>query len=440
MGQNFIACDRDQVLLLPPDLREWLPAGHLALFVIDVVEELDLGGFYGAYREDGQGRAAHDPAMMVALVVYAYAKGVRSAREIERRCVEDVAFRVIAANRAPDHSTVARFLVAFELQLAGLFSQVLALCARAGLARAGVVAVDSTKLNANASGLANRTYEQLAAEIVAEGIATDRAEDELYGERRGDELPAELADPRTRKQRLREAKAQLEREWQAEREAYERHQAWRAGEEAKRGRKLGGRKPKPPPEQPAGRVNLTDPDSRPVKTPRGFIQGYNAQLVCNEQQIVLAAEIKNSTMDQGMLEPMLARAGRELAAVGVADGPELVLADAGYWRTGQIRTLRDRGVKVLVPPDAHTRAEPLPGKRAGIYGWMRERLDTPEGRELYRRRQTIIEPVFGDTKFNRRADRFRRRGLAACRAEWQLITATGNLLKLWRHASALQAI
>jgi transposase len=438
MGQNFIGCDRDQAMLLPPDLREWLPAGHLALFVIDVVEELDLSGFYGAYRWDGQGRPAHDPAMMVALVLYAYAKGVRSSREIERRCVEDVAFRVIAANRAPDHSTVARFLVSFERELAGLFGQVLALCAKAGLAKAGVVALDSTKLHANASVLANRTYEQIAQEILAEAIATDAAEDELYGERRGDELPEELADRATRKRRLREAKAELEREWQLERDAHERQLARRAEQEAELGRKLGGRKPKPAPEQPSGRVNLTDPDSRPVKTPRGFIQGYNAQAVCNEHQIVLAAELKKGNPDQGMLEPMLTHTTAELAGAGISERPGVLLADAGYWRTDQIHKLRDSGIEVLVPPDAHTRREaPPPNKRDSLCGWMRDRLATTQARQHYRKRHVMIEPIFGDIKHNRHADRFRRRGMPACRAEWRLITATHNLLKLWRHTPAL---
>src|SRR5215216_2240672 len=179
MAQNFIAADREQVLLLPPDLGEWLPGDHLARFVIDAVEELDLAAFYGAYRRDGWGRPAYDPALMVALILYAYAKGVRSAREIERRCVEDVAFRVITANLAPDHATIARFRAGHQQALGELFGQVLGLCARAGLVRAGVLALDSTKLHANASGLANRSYEQIAREILEEAAAVDAAEDEL---------------------------------------------------------------------------------------------------------------------------------------------------------------------------------------------------------------------------------------------------------------------
>ena len=234
MAQNFIAADREQVLLLPPDLREWLPADHLARFVIDAVEELDLGAFYAAYRRDGWGRPAYDPALMVALMLYAYAKGVRSAREIERRCVEDVAFRVIAANLAPDHATIARFRAAHERALGELFGQILGLCARAGLVRAGVVALDSTKVHANASGLANMSYEQIAREILQDAAAVDAAEDELYGERRGDELPPELADPKTRRARLRELKRELEAEWEAEREAHQEMLERRAARAAHR--------------------------------------------------------------------------------------------------------------------------------------------------------------------------------------------------------------
>ena len=236
MGQNFIAADREQVFLMPPTVREWLPAGHLAWFVLEAVEQFDLAAFYGAYRADGHGRPAHDPGMMVALVLYAYAVGERSTRRIERRCVEDVAFRVIAANLAPDHSTIARFVVRHEQGLGALFGQVLALCARAGLVRAGTVALDSTKVHANASGQANLGYARIAAEIIAEGIATDRAEDELYGERRGDELPPELADPTTRRERLRAAKAELEAEWEAERAARQQMLDRRAEHRARTGR------------------------------------------------------------------------------------------------------------------------------------------------------------------------------------------------------------
>jgi transposase len=224
MAQNFIACDREQELLLPPSLREWLPEDHLAWFVLDAVAEMDLAGFFAAYRADGHGRAAHDPAMMVALLLYAYAVGERSSRAVERRCLEDIAFRVITANQAPDHATVARFRVRHQEALAGLFGQVLALCARAGAIQVGVVAVDGTKVRANAADRQNRSYEQLAREILQEADEVDAAEDAQFGQARGDELPPELADRNTRRERLREAKRQLEAELDAQKAELEQ---WR---------------------------------------------------------------------------------------------------------------------------------------------------------------------------------------------------------------------
>ena len=210
MAQNFLACDREQELLLPPSLREWLPDDHLAWFILAAVEEMDLTAFYGAYRRDGHGRAAHDPAMMVALLLYAYAVGRRSSRVIERACVDDVAVRVIAANQRPDHCTIARFRQRHEAALGGLFSDVLALCADAGLVGVAVLAVDGTKLHANASQHQNLDYDQIAREILAEAGAVDRAEDERFGERRGDELPPELATAQGRRGWLREAKRRLD--------------------------------------------------------------------------------------------------------------------------------------------------------------------------------------------------------------------------------------
>jgi transposase len=428
MGQNFVSGDRDQVLLLPPDLRSWVPEGHLALFVIDAVEELDLAVFFGAYRRDGWGRPAYDPAVMVALVLYAYAKGVRSAREIERRCVEDVAFRVVAANLAPDHATIARFRAQHERALGELFGQVLGLCARAGMVRAGVVAVDSTKVAANASGLANRTYDELAREILAEAAAVDAAEDELYGDKRGDELPEDLADPGTRRARIRELLDELEAEQRAGAEQRQAMLERRAEHEQRTGRRPPGRPPVERPKQTGARerVNVTDPDSRPVKTPRGFIQGYNAHAAVGEGQIIVAAEVTIGTRDQGHLEPLVTVARAKLAAVD-EPAPEVVLADAGYWAGPQIRQLTDDGLSVLVPPDGHARGVPNPRRRGGLYDQMRERLASERGGELYRKRQPMIEPVFAQMKFNRGLDRFRRRGRGAVRAEWRLITATHNL-------------
>src|SRR5215212_4071045 len=341
MGQRFVACDREQSFLMPPDVREWLPANHLAWFVIDAVEEMDLAVFYAAYRFDGRSRPPYDPAMMVALLLYAYARGVPSSRQIERACVKDVAFWVIAAQQRPDHATIARFVANHQDAVAGLFGEVLTLCARSGLAQVGVIAIDGTKVAANASRDANLDYEQLAREIVEEAIATDAAEDELYGERRGDELPPEFSTsagrrgwlreakkrleaersanpqpvPRDRPKRVKQAKRRLDEELQTEVRANQAYEAWRArGIAADGSRRMapGTIKPFTPPEIPEGRINVTDPDSKVVKGLRGWIQGYNAQAVTNEHQIVLAAEIATVGADFGHLEPMLDAAQHEL--------------------------------------------------------------------------------------------------------------------------------
>jgi transposase len=466
MGQNFIACDREQSFLLPPDVREWLPEDHFAWFVLDAVAQMDLAAFYGAYRADGHGRAAFDPGMVVALLLYAYARGTRSSRAIERACQEDVAYRVIAANQVPDHTTLARFRQRHQDALAGLFGDVLGLCAQAGLVQVDVIAVDGTKVHANASERATCDYEQIAREILADADAVDQEEDERYGERRGDELPEHLATgegrakwlaeakrrleqqraeearaiPASRPQRLRDAKRRLEEDLQTECRANAAYEAYRARGVMRNGRRMGSApKPYTPPATPQGKINTTDPDSRNVKTPRGWVQGYNAQAATNEHQIVIAAELTNSSADFGQIGPMVDAARRELCAAGVAEAPQVVLADAGYWHQVQMQALAGDGIQVLIPPDANERKGTRPGWNGGLYAFMRRVLHTPVGAELYGKRNGMIEPVFGHTKFNRKIDRFQRRGRAACRSEWRLITATHNLLKLHQQHLRLAA-
>ena len=414
---------------MPPSLREWLPEGHLAWFVIDAVAAFDLSGFYAAYRVDGHGRPAHDPAMMVALLLYGYAIGERSSRRLERRCVEDVATRVICANRAPDHSTIARFRQRHEGALAELFGEVLALCADAGLVRVGMIAVDGTKVAANAAPQATRDYEQIAREILAEADAVDAAEDEQFGETRGDELPPELATaqgrrgwlreakrrlddkraeearpvPRDRPDRLREARRRLEEEHRVECQANAAYEAYRARGVDKNGKRF-GRPPKPfePPSTPAGKINLSDLDSRNVKTSRGWVQGYNAQAVATQDQIVIAAEVTVASPDFGHLEPMISATEHELRRAGIEQQLDVVLADAGYWHQVQMERLLADGRTVLIPPDAKKRAGARPGWDGGLYSFMRRVLDTDAGGALHAKRQTMIEPIFADTKFNRR--------------------------------------
>ena len=516
MPQNFLECDREQVFLMPPDPREWLPEGHVAWFVLASVEEMDLSAFYGSYRADGWGRAAFEPSMMVSLLLYSYAVGERSSRRIERRCVEDVAYRVIAAQQKPDHATIARFRVRHENALAELFSSVLSLCKEAGLVKVGVVAIDGTKVHANASHHSNVDYEQLAREILKEAGEIDAAEDELYGEDRGDELPEHLRtregrraalraakeklareradsddpqpeavetesqsvklalDPevivartqgregwlrearhqldehrrreakpivRSRAQRLLEAERRMVQDLEVERAANEAYEHYREHGRDTQGRRL-SRPPKPyePPDIPAGKINTTDLDSRNVKTPRSYTQGYNVQAVVTEEQIVLAAEVSASSPDFGHLEPMVKATKRELQAIGVSEIPAVAVADSGYWNEQQMdHVVADEHVQVLIPPDAGKRETPRPGWQGGRYTAMRQALASDYGGRLYRRRKAMVEPVFAQTKHNRRINQFQRRGRSAALSEWRLITATHNLLKLHKHQIAAAA-
>jgi transposase len=526
MSQRFIDCDREQDFLLPPSVLEWVPADHLVWTIIESVAELALSEFYASYRWDGRGRPAYDPQMMVTLLCYSYSRGIRSSRGIERACVEDVVFRVIAANRVPDHSTIAEFRVRHEEALAELFGGVLELCKNAGLASVGVIAVDGTKVHANASSYSNADYQRIATEIFKEADRIDREEDELYGDARGDELPEQLRTPEGRRAALKAAKEKLERERQRQREQRDRprgeqplpaeqptepaeepggegrlfclkldageivagqngregwlraarhqldrhreqnqqpvprsrverlleaerrlvqdlavehqanqaYEAYRKAGVMKDGRRFGG-PPKPyvPPQEPEGKINLTDPDCRLQKVRQGWVQGYNAQAVVNEHQIVLAAEITLDSPDFGHLGPMIEATERQLAKAGITERPEVVLADAGYWHQAQMQQITSRGMQVLVPPDSRNRKGERAGWSGGMYSWMRQILSHEPGKGLYRKRPGMIEPVFADEKFNRGVDRFQRRGEAAALSEWRLVNATHNLLKLHRH-------
>jgi transposase len=441
MAQSFLSCDRGQAMLLPANVSDWLPQGHLARFVVGVVDRVDLTAFYGAYRTDGSGRPAHDPAMMVALVLYNYAVGVRSSRAIERRCVEDVACRFVAANRAPDHVTINRFRSRHQDALSGLFGDVLALCAQAGMVRVGTVAIDSTKLAADASLGANRSYEGLRAEaerILGEAAEIDAAEDELHGDRRGDELPAELADPGTRPGRIKELlddlqarREEAQGDQDAKRRAYDEHFE-------RTGRRPVGRPPGKglPVEQQAlfaRKINVTDPDSAIVSDRGKPIQGYNVQATVADGQVILAAVATNVATDHGQLLAMVATARESLSVIGHADTIGRVLADSGYWNVAHVTRLQDDGLDVLVQPRPY-KPQSLRKSRDPVAREMAERLATPDGTASYRRRQQIVEPVFAHIKHLRAITRLFRRGKHAVQAEIDLIATTHNLLKLYRTA------
>jgi hypothetical protein len=301
-----------------------------------------------------------------------------------------------------------------------------------------VVAVDGSLIARNASAGATRSYAAIRGEVermLGEAAETDAVEDEQFG----DELPAEVADRRSRLERLRRCREELEAEQAAAQAVYEADLAWRAGRESEHGRKLAGRKPTPPatdalePRQ----INGTDPDTRLMRRAGGrSVQGYNAQIVTTGEQVIVAAELCQAANDSSQLEPMIDRAGAALAAAGIKPSIGTVLADGGYWNSPQITAIREQGIEVLVPTKSATRTAPrtLSPRQGDQARRIEAVLDTREGKALYRRRQQIVEPVFAHTKFLRRIDRFQRRRLAACRAEWRLIAATHNLLKLYRLA------
>lgn len=476
---NVRAVERDQQFLMPPSVSDWLPSDHLAWFVIDLVAELDLGELYVSLRADGRGGASYHPEMMLAVLLYAYCVGERSSRRIERRLIEDVAFRVVAANQKPDHATLARFRARHREAISGLFSQVLGLCVAEGLVQAGVVAIDSTKVEANASAWSNRTRRQIADEILDEAEAVDAAEDEEFGDRRGDELPDKWAGRHDRRSRLREALRQLDAEGAADWESY---MAERQAKEAEMGRRLPGRKPRKGSEHrgKTRQANTTDPDSRMLRARNRFLQGYNAQAAVSKDHIVVAAELTNAANDSTQLVPMVDATQKNLAQV---EGPQVgsFIADAGYWSAENLGRLND--VDLLVAPMPATSGITDPNdprrqqreavierfeageltitqaaKEMGVSPtWarklvndrrrgvadparlrieMEQRLASETGAAAYAKRKTTVEPVFGNLKANLRFRRFSQRGLDAVRSEWRLICTIHNLLKLHRHQLA----
>jgi transposase len=453
MGYNFLPCERDQLYLMPPALQDWLPEGDLAWFILDAVTQMKLAAIERTYRADGWGQAAYEPAMMVALLLYAYCLGERSSRRIERLCERDLAFRVITANQGPDHTTMARFRQTHETELAKLFTQVLRLCAEAGVVKVGVVALDGTKIQASAALASNRTADTIAAEVsrmLTEAQATDEAEDRRYGpEPRGDELPEALRDRRSRLARLQACQERLTQEAATATVQQQDKIEARQAEEAVTGQKKRGRKPKAPEAaaDATAKANVTDPDSRIMKTQAGYVQGYNAQAVVTEGQIIVAAEVTQEANDIKQLHPMLEQAQANLQAIAHPQAITTALADAGYCSEANLTEADPAGPELLIAPNKDWKQRKVlreqPGPRGRIPKRLsqRERMErtllTKRGRRLYKKRGQTVEPVFGQIKSARGCDGFMRRGKAACDSEWKLLCATHNLLKLWRNGKAV---
>jgi transposase len=458
----FRPYDLDQTYLLPLDLRSWLPEGHLALFVSDVVEQLDLGPIYAQYeRGDGRGQPPYEPQMLVKLLVYGYCTGLVSSRRIEKATWEDVPFRVLAANQHPDHDTIAAFRQRHLGALRGLFLQVLRMCQEAGLVKLGHVAIDGTKVKANASKHKAMSYRRMVEteeklkkqidEMLAEAQRVDEAEDAKFGKgKRGDELPEELRRRESRLKKIQEAKAALEAEARekAEMEAEEARTklAEREEKEAKAGRKLPGRRPQvPDPKEakpePKAQKNFTDPESRIMPDKGGFSQAYNAQIAVDaEAQIIVATGVTQQTNDKQQLPVMLEKVKGNLEKL-----PEKTSGDAGYFSEEALTDERCSGTDLYVPPNrvphgqaASSKTPAVTPQQGSASCEMRKKLDSPEGKAVYARRKAIVEPVFGQIKGARGLRGFSFRGLAQVAAEWDIICWTHNLLKLFRSGASLK--
>lgn len=461
-------------MLLPPDLREWLPQDHLAYLVLLVVEQLDLSAVTGRYRRGGVGREAFDPGMLTALLIYAYAQGVRSSRRIEQVCVTDVAMRVVAGQQRPDHSTLARFRQRHAAALADLFGQVLSLCGRAGLGKVGIVSVDGTKIAGQASPRKNyseQMLQKMAADIIAEAEATDAAEDAAYGsDRSGDELPdtlrpgpdraarirqaldqvhaaqtaAQAADEAAAEKKVRRAQRTADRERgdrhrqrdvkraRADRRPVDQHAKVRradarvaaAEEELARARAGQGRRA----QTVKPRANLTDPDSRLMFVRgKGYLQGYNAQLGVSDDHLIVAADISTDTNDMLLFTDIMNQAVANIAAHLNGTKIAVVLADAGYCTHDALTAPGpDRLIATGRQPD-----QPSQGGRDPEIAKMAKRLTagSPD-RQTYKRRQATVEPVIGHLKDQLGLRRFTRRGKQAAQHELRFAATVHNIRRL----------
>lgn len=453
MSKSFRPYDQHQLLLFPPSLQDWVAENHVARFVSDVVDSLDLTRFYDAYKE-GKGAPPYHPAMMVKLLVYGYCTGVRSSRRIERATWDDVAFRFLAADQHPDHDSISEFRKRHTKALAALFLQVLQLCKQAGLVKLGHVALDGTKLKANASKHKAMSYERMESEekrlqqeiraLLDDARETDKAEDAKYGKgRRGDELPDELTRRESRLAKIQEAKQALEQQARekAEREAEEakvKNEEREKKRGTKDGKKMGNPHKVPDPEKakPEAKAqrNFTDPDSRIMLdgATKGFVQAYNAQAAVDDaHQVIVATNVTQASTDYGEVIPMLARVELNLGEL-----PAKVSADAGYYSEDNVLAAQLAGMELFVPPNQHENSTATAGgvgrPKSETAERMREKLSSTVGKAVYSRRKVIVEPVFGQTKAARGIQGFLLRGLEMVQAEWDLICLGHNLLKLHR--------
>lgn len=446
--KRFRTCTLDQPLLLAPSLQDWLPENHLARFIAQVIQEMDLSEFLAEHeRKDGRGQAAYHPEMMLRLLVYGYAVGVRSSRAIEKATHEDVAFRYLAADQHPDHDTIAGFRQAHVGILGNFFVQVLRLCQKVGLLKVGQVAIDGTKLSGNASRHQSRRYERLKEKeaaleaevkrLLEEAAQADEREDALYGKgKRGDELPSELQTAERQLKNIRAAKAELEREAKERAEAAEREKAAQNGKPKDGAQRMRWERAAAGVPEAKEQGNLTDPESGLMVegATKAFVQGYNAQAATTGMpQIIVAQTVVSEATDKQQLKPMVDLVEQNLGVV-----PEQYLADTGYWSTSRIEEQQAAGRDLLIPPDRgpDKKTGKLPGNapQGPVAQQMRERLNNPEEKKRYQQRMGLVEPVFGMIKETLGYRRFLMRGLRKVKGEWALMCTVFNMLKLYRYS------
>lgn len=447
-AKRFRDYDQSQQFLLPPSLDDWLDADDEARFISEIVDNLlDLSEIYASYQQL-RGAPPYEPAMMLKVLLYAYSTGVTSSRKIERACQRDIAFRWLTGNQSPDYRSLARFRKRHLDTFPALFTQVLAVCAQAGMVQLGRVALDGTKLEANASKHKAMSYDRMGPKIevmqaevdalLAAAENTDQAEDAQYGEdNRGDEIPKELTDRTRRIAKLKAAKADLE--------------AQAAAKAADKARQKAADKGQSPTEQdqtaeqagdqaaPEGKAqrNFTDPDSRIMKTNHGFDYAYNGQAIVDEtHQVIIATDLGQQATDIQQLIPMHQKMTSQLSQAGIREDPDVFLADAGYCSNANltaaegfpgtvlVATGRERAGETFTSPE-----EPIP-EDATVRQKMAHQLRQPEAHAHYARRKAIVEPVFGQQKTRQNAGQLRLRGLAAAKAEWILHAVCHNLRKI----------
>jgi transposase len=447
MSRGFVAGNRHQLFLLPPSVDGWIPQHHVVRFIWDCVSQIDMFAFYSAYGKEG--RPPYDPAMMLAVLIYAYSEGIRSSRKIAKACAEQLPFRWLTGNVVPDHCAIARFRSRHEETIKWIFVEVLRLCHEAGLVNLGKIFLDGTKLKANASLEANRRLEQIqgeVAQILEEAREADEEEDKRFGaDRSGDELPEELRSSQGRLKRLQAAKERLEKEAEREREEQEEKIRARQRDEESTGQKKRGRKPKDPEDvvDLDRKANITDPDSRIMKTRHQFVQGYNAQAVVTEDQIIVAVAVTQDENDCHQLEPMIEETQQSIEQAGISEPIGSMGADAGYWRDDlDVGGIEEDGPALFIATQKDWKQRKALKEQGAPRGRipqsatprdkMERRLLTKKGRETYKLRGRTIETVFGHIKKNLGFVGLLRTGLRAAQSEWALICSCHNLMKLFR--------